>query len=152
MTGARAEDHRSVPQLERRTWSYRPTGTDTAFSGIATSGTLYVAVGANGTTWSSTDKIAWTRRATGSAGQDLRAGTRYVAVGAAGTVLVSDDRRAWTRVASGDGRVRQALRFGAAGLHAPARPGVARRPSGLGARAGRAAAPREAAPAARHAA
>lgn len=83
-------------------WTQRissPTGNQ--IWGFATNGTnLYVAVGAAGTLYSSTDGKTWTSRTSGFGSNDIRdvayGNGIFVAVGANGTITSSTDGTTWT--------------------------------------------------------
>jgi hypothetical protein len=75
-----------------------------ALDGVAYSGSLYVAVGANGAVYTSTDSNSWTMQATGTAntlGSVVWSGTQFIAVGQNGTIISSPDGVSWSSRGSG---------------------------------------------------
>jgi hypothetical protein len=94
-------------------------------TGIAWSGSRFVAVGGSGTILTSLDGNTWTAQASGTS-QELRgvawSGSRFVAVGDNGTILTSLDGNTWTAQASSasqelDGVAWSGSRFVAVGNH-----------------------------------
>jgi len=91
-------------------WGFSSSGVSSTLYGVAYGeppgfpGT-YVAVGSLGVILTSTDGMAWTPRASGTAAT-LRGvtwtGGQFVAVGTGGTALASGDGRHWSRVTTGN--------------------------------------------------
>lgn len=86
------------------TWTARSTGISTRLRAAATSLTVAVIVGDEGTILRSTDGITWSSQTSGTS-EDLRDVTYaiglYVAVGTNGTILTSPDGITWTSRTSG---------------------------------------------------
>jgi hypothetical protein len=80
-------------------WTQHASGTAADLTGVAWSGTTFVAVGTSGTILSSADGTTWTQR-TSNTVNGLTAvtwsGSLFVAVGAGATVLTSPDGITWT--------------------------------------------------------
>jgi hypothetical protein len=80
--------------------------TPRALSGVTKGGSLFVAVGANGTIETSLEGVTWTRRSSGT-NEDLRQvrflDGRFMAVGNAGSVLLSSDGEHWQVRSTGTG-------------------------------------------------
>jgi len=75
--------------------------TATNFTWIAHNSGTYVGVGASGSIRTSTDRVTWTSRTSGtteSLSHVIHDGTRWVAVGANGVSLTSTDATTWTLV------------------------------------------------------
>jgi len=85
----------------------RMSGTPHNLSGVAWSGTQFVAVGNSGTILTSPNGIAWTTRTSGTTNKLLGvawSGTQFVAVGGSGNpgnIVTSSDGITWTPQASG---------------------------------------------------
>jgi hypothetical protein len=85
-------------------WTVRTSGTPNTLYAVATSGSLFIAVGASGTILSSPNGTNWTVRNSGSSSglNGVATGDSvWVAVGAAGTILTSTEGRNWTPRKSG---------------------------------------------------
>ncbi|HEY3644581.1 MAG TPA: IPT/TIG domain-containing protein [Gammaproteobacteria bacterium] len=85
-------------------WLPQASGTTDNLFGVASSGSLFVAVGANGTVITSPDGITWTSRASHTG--KVLAGVawctaQFIAVGDAGVIITSPDGITWTTQASG---------------------------------------------------
>ena len=80
------------------------SGTSNNLTGVAGSGSQFVAVGDSGTILTSSDGHTWTIQTSGSS-QNLAdvvwSGSQFVAVGYTGTILTSPDGRTWTTQSSG---------------------------------------------------
>lgn len=75
-----------------------------ALDGVAYSGNLYVAVGANGAVYTSTDGNSWAMQATGTVnalGSVVWSGTQFIAVGQNGTIISSPDGVSWSNRGGG---------------------------------------------------
>ena len=91
--------------------------------GVVASGIYYfVAVGANGALFSSTDGISWTALANPVPGVNLNAvsyyGGKFVAVGNGGVILLSTDAATWTSYSTGTSNLYAISNFGVAGFAA----------------------------------
>jgi len=85
-------------------WSPQTSGTSQDLFGVASSGSLFVAVGAGGTIIASPDGVTWTPR-TSPTSRTLAAvawcGTQFVAVGNSGAIVTSPNGTTWTSQNSG---------------------------------------------------
>lgn len=82
----------------------RMSGTTNSLSGVAWSGTQFVAVGNSGIILTSPDGITWTSRTSGTTNPLYGvnwSGTQFVAVGGNGTTLTSPNGITWTARTSG---------------------------------------------------
>jgi hypothetical protein len=97
-----AADCSTAPLLtspDGATWTSRSSSTSANLNGVASSGSVYVAVGSGGRIIRSTDAITWSIVTSGTT-NNLYGVTygdgQFVAVGASATVLTSPDGSAWT--------------------------------------------------------
>ena len=88
-----------MPAGSPDTWTSRTTPGTGIMLGVASSGTLFVAVGDSGVIWTSPDGTTWTSRTTPGT-DNMRgvawSGTLFVAVGLGGAVWTSPDGTTWT--------------------------------------------------------
>lgn len=94
-----------TPRLAGNDWAVGTPLPVASLNAVAFGNSVFVAVGAGGAIFSSSDGISWTARASGTT-NDLHgvlwaANVRFVAVGANGTTLQSTDAVNWSTVASG---------------------------------------------------
>jgi hypothetical protein len=90
-----------TPSSGAITWTQRLAGTGDLFNSIAYNGSdLYVAVGENGTLYSSPDALTWTSRTSGFGVNEIHqvayGNALWVAVGVSGTLTTSPDGITWT--------------------------------------------------------
>jgi hypothetical protein len=94
----------ATPRPAGATWTAGTSLGAISVNAVVFDGTNFVAVGAGGAIFTSTDAIAWTAATSGTT-SDLNGiafvNSRYVAVGANGTVLSSSDRVSWGVQGSG---------------------------------------------------
>jgi len=98
------------------TWIRQTVGTTKTLTDAAWSGSVYVAVGYQGTIQSSTDGINWTVRqsnTTNDLNQVEFAGGSFIAVGKNGTIVTSIDGINWTVQSSGTTQGLKAIAYGA---------------------------------------
>ncbi len=95
----------ALPLQVSAQWTWRsPPGGGNTLRGVATSGSLFVAVGDVGAVVTSADAVTWSSRASGSTARlngVAFGGGRWVAVGDAGVVLSSADGSNWQPQSSG---------------------------------------------------
>jgi hypothetical protein len=90
-------------------WTAQTSGTTAPLTGVAWSGTTFVAAGLsgfNGIVLTSSDGIAWTSQDVGTAGSlfdVIWSGTQFIAVGDGGVIISSPDGLTWTSRTSGTG-------------------------------------------------
>lgn len=84
-------------------WTVRTNPTTTGINQFAFGASTYVAVGANGNIFSSTDLVTWTSRAAGAStfSDVIFANGQFVAVGASGVCYTSTDGTTWTSRSAG---------------------------------------------------
>lgn len=88
---------------DRSSWTVDATITG-AFTWVVYNAGTYVAVGTGGSIRTSTDRVTWTSRTSGTTQNLIHIiydGSRYIAVGQAGVSLTSTNSTSWTLVATG---------------------------------------------------